>query len=339
VLRDVRRGVGQPYVRLADHRVRSTLDGEQGVTTLLVEPSGASTFTLLMPAGTEPLRVRAGGADVVLTLDPTGRYRVPAASEQLPHVLEIVYRRSAATFRSGDGQTFGAPELVGLAVTRTLWTVETDDVAAVAAAAEMPAAGEVDVARARMQAYDAVLAELSVDGGLGVVGDWAAPLAERRRTARHELERLAPMPVDGVATPIPVVEATPIDERIQLDQVWESATLPTAHRRYAAVDGGSTSFSLRPRLATAAAAALHLAAPCLCALLASLAFLWVRNDASYRWSQPICAAFGIVWITFLQPAAVGWVLLITAVATRLHPSLRKARERRTASPGALRLAR
>jgi hypothetical protein len=240
---------------------------------------------------------------------------------------------------SGDGYSFTAPELEGLSVTRSLWTVETEDDATVAAVVEAPQASEADVASARLQAYDAVLAELSVDGGLGVVGDWAAPLGDRRRTAQFDVERFTPPSATAVAAPIPVVESSAEARRFQFDQVWEATTRPQARRRYAAVDGGLSTITLQPRVATPAQAALQLAAPSLCGLLALCGFWWTRHDGMFRWSQPLCAVLGIAWITFLQPAAVGWLLLATAVVTRLHPSLRKARERRPAGPGALRLAR
>src|SRR5204863_9111069 len=64
VLRDVRRTVERPQVRLADYRVRMTREGEYGVATFLVEPSGLSEYELRFDRGTTPLGIRVGGADV-----------------------------------------------------------------------------------------------------------------------------------------------------------------------------------------------------------------------------------------------------------------------------------
>jgi hypothetical protein len=41
----------------------------------------------------------------------------------------------------------------------------------------------------------------------------------------------------------------------------------------------------------------------------------------------------------LQAAAFGWIFIVAALACRLHPSLRRARDRRASTPIPLRLAR
>jgi hypothetical protein len=220
-----------------------------------------------------------------------------------------------------------------------LWTVETAADDGEWIAPEQATANGAAAARVRRQAYDAVLAELSIDDGLGVVGQWAAPLAERRRLALVELSRTAPPSTDVDETPIPVVDGATTDERPHFDQVWEAAEPAGARHLYAVFDGGASSFVLRPVMNVAAAAARQFIAPCLCLLAGLCGFLWGRNDGTYRWAPVICAAAGVVWITFLQPAPIGWALVVAAVASRLHPSLRRARERRAAAPVALRLAR
>jgi hypothetical protein len=74
-------------------------------------------------------------------------------------------------------------------------------------------------------------------------------------------------------------------------------------------------------------------------LAAWCGYFWCRRDALLRWSLPLVVVLGVAWITFLQPAAIGWACIAAAAACRFHPSLRKARERRSAAPIALRLAR
>jgi len=356
VLRDVRRGVGKPFVRLADHRVRFGVDGEQGLTTFLVEPAGLTELSLRMPTDVETLLVRAGGSDCVVTTGEAGLLKLAAASDQLPHMVEVLYRRPGVNRGQGDLKSFVAPELDGLTVARTLWSVEADAAGGAWSSTDAAASPELRVAQARWEAYDAVLAELSADGAIGVVGDWARPLVERRLRARAELLRAAAAVADESPrrrTTTPVVEAgepSPSTKdafaglagdaaSIGLDDVWLAASEPGARRLYATGDGAVTTFRLHPEMTIAAGAAWEFAAPTLCLLVAWLLFVWSARDGMYRWSRLTCALCGIAWIVFLQPPMVGWILIVAAVAARWHPSLRKARERRTAAPIAMRLTR
>lgn len=346
VLRDVRRTVERPQVRLADYRVRLTPEGEYGVATFLVESSGLSEYNLRFERGTMPLAIRVGGADLTPPHDVGELLKIPAASDQMPHVLEVLYQRPTAAAEYGDLRTLSVPRLEGLPVVKTLWSIDVDAALGRWTLDNDARVNELRTVQTRLEAYEAVSAELSVDGGISVVGDWAVPLAERRRRAQRDLDRIAAMTSAGSRSPKPGESAASksdgsavYDPRRNFDEIWMSERSDRAAKFYLLSSGPMIVADLRPATTIVAAAAAQLAAPCICLLLAIAGFYWGRYDGLSRWSPYLCVLIGITWIVFLQPAIVGWIFIVAALASRLHPSLRRARDRRASTSIPLRLAR
>jgi hypothetical protein len=320
-LREVRRGTGRPMVRLAEHRLHTAAMGEDGVSTWLVEPSGATEFRLLVPAGTELLAVRSGGVDAVpIALGPN-MYRIPAAGDQMPHFVEIAYRRDKKMV--GDGLAaemrgdIVAPELEGLPVDRTLWTIV--DAAAARPWSVADSADAAALQTQRIQTFVAVENELRTEQGVSETQAWIEPLERRRRRAS--------------GGEVSVDPAVPIG----LDEAWDEANASGAPIYVAAVGARPTIVRLMDD--SAGTAWQRLFAPAACLFVAALFWAAGRCDGLWRWSPLLGALLGIAWIVWLQPAFVGWIIVAAMLGTRLHGSLRKARERRPTAIGGLRLAR
>lgn len=317
-LREVRRGAGRPTVRLADHRIRAAFADYDGVSTWLVEPSGAAEFMLVVPQNTELLAVRSGGADVAMIVAAQDHYRVPAASDQMPHLIEIAYRRKSRagkqTASTSSAETIPAPQLEGLPIERTLWTIVDESAAASRPVAESTTAATLQ--SQREQTFAAVVNELKTEQGLSETQAWIEPL--ERRTVRP--------------TGVPVVNSS----LIGFDEVWDAANRDGTHIYLSAA--GARSTVERPTAASGETFWNRLLAPAVCLLVSALFWIGGRYDGAWRWSPLVGALMGTAWIVWLQPAIVGWIILAAILGTRLHGSLRKARERRPAI-GGLRLAR
>ena len=210
----------------------------------------------------------------------------------------------------------------------------------------------LQIAQSRLEAFDGVAADLGADGGLAVAGDWVVPLADRRRAAQADLERIASSsstdksatkrsPASNGKVDLPVLDIAPATSlhRRSFDDVWTSEGERDTATLYLLSTSPLTEAVLVPESTIAASAAMRLAVPSLCFLLALVGYYCGRNDGMLRWSPFICAMLGIAWLAFLQPPLVGWALLTTAVLCRLHSSLRTARNRRMVTPAPLRLAR
>lgn len=318
-LLEVRRGSGRPTVRLADHRLRVSVGQEEGVSTWLVEPSGAAEFTLVVPPATELLAVRSGGADVAAAALSPNTYRVPAAVDQMPHFLEVAYRRKTSvdrTIGTQRSETIAALELLGLPVERTLWTIVDE-----AAAEPWSVTDSADAAALqsqRTQTFAAVENELKTEQGLSETLAWIEPLERRRRRAAGEVAAQSTGPIG-------------------LDEVWDAAVFGGA-RVYVSTVGERPTI-VRPAAVSGFEGWQRMLAPAACLLAAGLFWTGSRRDGLWRWSPLVGVLVGIAWIVWLQPAVVGWIVLAAVLGTRLHGSLRKARERRTTAIGGLRLAR
>ena len=317
-LREVRRGTGRPTVRLADHHIRKSSDGDECVSTWLVDPSGSSELTLRSTRKLQLLSVRAGGVDVVPTVVDDLAVRIPTASDQMPHLVEVAYRHLPLASKATDVAEFTAPVLEDLPIERTLWTIA--DTATDSPPVVQDAATAAQLQTQRAQVYTAVTAELTADQGLGETRAWIAPLERRRQRAA------------GVANAAGDAATT------DLDVVWDAAADKIESRVYLSMtaDKGTV---VRSTAAPANVALRIWPAPLACLLAATLLWLGGRYDGLWRWSQLAAILVGLAWIVWLQPAIVGWILLAAVAGSRFHGSVRQARERRTTPIGAMRLAR
>ncbi|MGC3971557.1 MAG: hypothetical protein QM775_30700 [Pirellulales bacterium] len=326
-------------MRLAEHRTLPGIDGSvAGLSTFLVEPTGTSAATLVLPADYRILTASAAGAVVSPQPAGDGRWTIPFASDQMPHVIEVLYESQTMNSLPAPADSVALPHFDGLRAERSLVAVYSP----LSGASRMPAAVGVTRIRGnreRLSAFDAALAELTGDGSR-TAGDWSAPLRRRRAQIIRELRldaesapqaeesqavlallketAAATSPTDGVAT---------ASEGVDLAKLWTSGPGEACDAVYTLVGDDVRELAIRsiPRDATTDWRMVYL--PLICGLLAVVCWLLARNDGFLRWPQLIAVVVGTGWLLLLRPTVVGWIILAVVVACRLHPSLRHVRER------------
>ena len=97
-----------------------------GVATFDVLPSGRDNCELVMPSDSELIHVSVAGLPAITQRASDNRWLVRLASTQLPHRISVVFRgRYLATNPSiANRCRFEAPQLSGVSVRKTLWTIQ-----------------------------------------------------------------------------------------------------------------------------------------------------------------------------------------------------------------------
>jgi len=345
ILRTMRGGTGRPYVRLAEHRVLRDDDGTYvGASSFLVEPAGETGDVLLLPADTELLSATAGGGAVTPIPVAVG-LRIPFASDRMPHWIEVLYRRTkvdASAF--GSSATVAAPRWEHLRAERTLWTVSAESAAATARIDDINGTTVERALLERLTALDEVGLDLIADGSSSA-RDWLAPILRQRTEVRRELaERLdveqsetlrrvwrdaleaSDKRFAGLGPQLAAAAtggATPDD----LSRLWSSSSYAARGAMSAVFRGESSQLDVRVDDWNGVAMRQLLLLPAACLAAGFCVWLFLRADGAFRFPQLYGVLAGIAWILLLRPEIVGWIILAAMAGCRIHPSLRRVRER------------
>lgn len=346
VLRTMRGGTGRPYVRLAEHRVLRDGDGSYvGASSFLVEPAGTVSDVVLLPSGTQILSVTAGGGAVTPVAAASGSWRVPFASDQMPHWIEVLYRRTdVAAPMFGSASTVAAPHWEHLRAERTLWTVSADSAAATARIDDINGTTVEQTLLERLTALDEVGLDLIADGSSSA-RDWLAPILRQRAEVRRELaERLdieqsetlrrvwrdaleaSDKRFAGLGPQLAAAASdgpTPDD----LSRLWSSSSFAARGAKSAVFRGESSQLDVRVDDWSGTALRQLLLLPAACLAAGLCVWLFLRADGAFRFPQLYGVLAGIAWILLLRPEIVGWIILLAMAGCRIHPSLRRVRER------------
>ncbi|MCE9607172.1 MAG: hypothetical protein K8U03_19985 [Planctomycetia bacterium] len=346
VLRTMRGGNGRPYIRLAEHRVLRQSGGAYfGASSFLVEPAGASYGTLQLPPEMQILYATAGGGATTLLPAGDAAWRVNFVSDQMPHWIEVLYRRAASEETAWQGSSaVVVPRWEQLRAERTIWTISADAFDATSRIDDINGTTLERTLQERLSALDDVGTDLAADGSASALG-WLAPILTRRSEVRRELaERLdvernealrrvwrdaldaSDKKQSGLELQAKASAAagrTPDD----MTRLWNSLSFDARGATYAVIRGDSSQLDLRTVDWDQTLARRLLLLPALCAVVAFLVWLFLRADGALRFPQLYGMLAGIAWILLLRPEIVGWIILATMVGCRVHPSLRRVRER------------
>ncbi|MDZ4819052.1 MAG: hypothetical protein SGJ20_08775 [Planctomycetota bacterium] len=116
--------VGDPQVRLAEIALVWN-DGSigAGTATFDLDPAGAASCLLALPPGHELVSVTTDGNPANLLPVADLRWRVRLSAGGLPQRIAVIYRGSSSDSIGSNAKRFQAPELVGLPVHQTIWTI------------------------------------------------------------------------------------------------------------------------------------------------------------------------------------------------------------------------
>ena len=353
-LRPVAGVSGRPFIRLADHRLAvDEYGGYFGVSTFLVEPSGLKSLALRVPEGVELLQTLSDGALTTLLVEGDSLRRLALASDQMPQLVDVVYRTQG---RTETGGTFDAavPAPEEVPVERSLWTIVEPHRARLEPLAGV-GVSPLRLETQRLEMLDAALSDLRPQGTLDAVTPWSAPLLRRRDRVRGAILRLSGAAGEAERreaqrllddsdrntdawrteeTASPGRGATVVD----VDELWNSTVSPYAAALCLGTADGRSVASVR--VIEHGPTSTHRAI----ALVGGLAVLvlwrwWSGIDAGARWGHVLGVVTGAAWIVWLRPAFIGWVIIVVVLACRWHPSIRRARRRPAGLPRSLAVTR
>jgi hypothetical protein len=351
---DVQTPSGQPRIALADLVVTCGPGGElAGTATFDMQPSGIDGCELELPEGYQLIDAAVGGLPAMIAAISPRKWHLTFGPRQLAQQIQVVFSgRLRSDPSSPSRYTIRRPQLTGIPVEQTLWTIRTADPAALdvfpaqdrvapmtlefvrfAARAKLIGSGSEALA-----ASDPVIASRWYSGWLQCLAEskrsidqWSTTRPEFRTGYAEELrkleagqaelnERLKSLPQLASSRAEPGLPGDPSSQRSSrcLDDRGEPAALVT---RTDAVE-----VKFRPVADTVAeqrgaAAAILLA-------LAAVAWMLLPHPALHRWAPALLPlagiALGAVWWAWCTPSILGILLGLISLLTglgRLTPHL------------------
>jgi hypothetical protein len=328
-------------VRLADIFVSCRRSGAcQGVVTFDLEPADQRTVMLHLPAPYRLVHARVAGLPAFVEQQGAEDFAIQLGPERLPQRVEVVFTgQLPAQWHDRETWPLPAPQLVGLPVERTLWTLRTagDAERVVPRNAEsLPSALALEKWRLNNSAD---LIERTVglldDRRQQEIDHWYGGWGRRLLDAADRVRRAGWIAADAEAyDPGAVTELNRqqrrIAERLQTTQLWDAwsgtpprpaqapdawrvATEPFMATTYAANKGKTESLELAAIDRASSAFWSRSAVTLVIVLLAGLAY----GAFSRGWIQPLVAQWphlggvllGLVWWLFLWPAFLGWLIV------------------------------
>jgi len=286
-------------------------------------------------ASTAPQQAeREGGASAVATatteVQPR-RWRVPLVSSRLVQRIEVVYQSR------GELGKLQAPQLTGIPVEQTLWTVQLPrGVELVGASEEQATESAIDLARAR--SISGVIAAVSYDESLEEMARWYQPWVQRFHHVLNRLRQSAGRDDDAQAQrEVTVLYDFQRDtaRQLTLESYFEQAERgrplvedpsslwmvgDSSPQQFFAVVKGSAPELVLAWVDPAAQRRWDqyragLAVLLVCGLLAVVVAAARRLDLPLLSPQWLLAAAGVLWWLWLSPSVVGLILVIVSLLT------------------------
>jgi hypothetical protein len=335
VVRDTERIAGAPRVHLADISVVWSADlSYRAVATFDLEPARLAELECIMPPQSALLQVFAAELPVTAQSLDGRRWRIPLGPEQWPQRVALIYRGTLERGRAGQME-FASPELAGLSISRTLWTISSSREAGTG----RPELGQAVVDRVEQLRIRVESAQTLADAAPAVVAQSAAQEAAiwqriwRRHAedARRQYQvaqtlraasNSAPSRTASQSETPPAAQLAemrigrlPVDpaQVLQWTDFADGNTLRLAFRGAQAdvhVDYGA---ALRPVWIRLVLVSVLVVLAVLGWQLASSA---VCVEFCGRWPFALAALAGLVWWLFLSPSVLGLaVLVLSAIAS------------------------
>ena len=311
-LKSVEKGTQRPRVRLVDIRLTAIDDRTGfGAAAFDLEPGGATSCLLEMPAGYRLLHVEANDAPAVVKQIASNQWNIHGGAARLPRRIEIVFLVDRA-IGDGDGrEPWLAPALVGYSVNRTLWTIDGRLRVAPSEGIEQPRAiAPSEGRRIRLETATAMLKSAS-----GALAD-----ATERQIARIDTPCGAQLGTGRIVT----------DSRRRgtslgaPNEIWQTSAEARGNPRlYTAAGAGASLRLALPSDQAGDPAHRILLGLMLAALLGGLMWLAGRprfRETVARWPHWLGVLAGFAWWLWLTPSIFGWGIVAGAVILAFQPA-------------------
>jgi hypothetical protein len=339
---------GQPRVVLADLEVTCAADGElAGSATFDLQPSGVSSCELELPEGCQ--LVHAAVADLPAMLESLGsqRWRVVLGPRQLPQQIQVVYQGRWTASPSPPGhQTIRPPQLVGIPVERTLWTVRTPDSVGIEILPPQDRAAPATLEFLRFATRVALIEQASealAASDPAIAARWYSAWRRRLASSRHTIDEWAAADSEirsRYARELKDVKARQagLDEKLkglpQLPPVASEPSPPSdpsgprnavgteADGTVSAILAGDAAIQVGWRPAPDTGRPQRDAAASVLLVLAAIAWLLLPHPVLHRWGFLLFPALGCtlggVWWCWCTPSVLGLVIVLVSLLAGLR---------------------
>ena len=349
LLRSVDHSLAEPQVHLADIQVVLLDDRHYaGLAVFDVDPGTTMSCHLLAPAGGQIEQVFISGVPALLEAESPGRWRLLLGTQNSPERVEVLY--SGQIMQSpAEGQTLElvSPQLDGLPVERTLWTVYAGAQADTLAVQE---GSTIDLLRRdtlRLKSV-AALVELTVASGVLQTNQdaarwyrpWAARLSDLQQSIQRRLVGHSPAIVRETQDDLAAIaqeqqavarridptrsSAPPLDRAPVARQpwaLWEALTDVQPPTSVVLFQGSKSSIGLARAWLSPDGTARLVAAACVLLLVSVVGLVWRSGPARAwltRWPQVMGALAGLFWWWFLIPSEAGLVIVLLSALSALR---------------------
>ncbi len=345
-LKSVEKLAERPRAQLADIRV--TCVGERsgfGVATFDVEPAGATSFLLNVPASDRIVQVAVNGQPAVLDKATASQWLIGAASPKLPQRIEATFEFTLAdSAEHASERKLEAPSLAGFTVDQTIWSISGGHWSIAPQGRRTTAMSPLAAAVVRVQTVsrelESVAAALTDEAPDDIAAGylpWARRLLVARTAVERERSRMASSEAAQAAeTEIRAVDETQAKLARKLN-VWPQFT-ELSSQRPTADEAGEISDSVPHRDRTAAyavagqSASLALIAgndnssdlvgrilgTCLAvAAIGAVGKFGPRpavQEFIARWPSLLGVLVGLAWWLWLAPSLFGWAIVCISLA-------------------------
>ncbi len=354
---DVQPTSGPPQVVLADLAVTCGSDGElAGTATFDLQPSGIDGCDLQLPEGYQLVDVAVGGLPAMLASLGPQQWRLTFGPRQLAQQIQVVFSGRMAVGPPGSGRcTIRRPQLAGIPVKQTLWTIRTVDPAPLevfpardrvapitleflrfATRAELIESGSETLA-----ASDPMIAARWYSGWLqrlteskSTIDQWLAARPEFRTRYAKELQEIeaGQTELDEKLKSLPQPARTEPEPMVPRDPSWQQASRSVDDRgEVAALVTNTEAVDVEFRPVTNTVAEQRGAAAAVLLALATVAWMLLPHPALHRYGSALVPLAGIVlgaiWWAWFTPSILGLALGLfsllvglTRLASHLVPS-------------------
>ena len=347
---------GTSQVHLADVRLAWQADGTcHGVASFDLESAGLPECSLRLPAGYKLVQVTVAGMPATPLSSGEHQWKIPLGPGAFPQRIEVLFSGRLSQPLAADRVRFDSPQLAGLPVRQTLWTISGPPLYQPGRPNGLKAVSrlEHELFRLRNVASLMDLAANVTTKEPEETDRWYRVWARRWAVSRNQVERQLTLTdqaglSQGMRVKLQSIDRPPVPvaERLKIGDVLAqvSAETPMAadpaevwlwtldrpqSATWCVVQGAADSVTLsyRPVEVWRTPRRLLLAAGL--ATLALLGILGIRCGLAgrllCRWPHLVGVIAGLVWWLWLWPSILGWVIVLVCLLASFRPGWKRAR--------------
>jgi len=351
VIQDVRSVSGTVSIQLADVRLAYRQDGTyEGVASFDLHPAGIRQCVLTLPTGCNLIHSWSAGLPALL--DPLGnnRWNIQLGPDQLPQRIVVVYEKKTSVGGPAiDRCQLAAPRLTGIPIKQTAWTIRGPS-----ADFELDASSKLKVVDPTTQEYHRYKAVADL---IGMAEDsakerpavetqnWYSRWANRLASSYSKLDDVKTSEVDlhteGIDIETIKEQQEEIAQRLKTTKILSQMTTANGANSleapdvwsqsgsdetvvYAMSDGAAPTIEVSVQSVRTSDWSLRVWHAIIFLLICLALYVLIRrtsiSDLFLEWPLAFGVLLGIVWMVWLTPSIVGFLIITASVVRSLRPN-------------------